>query len=69
MLQSPVAAQLAVQAGWTYEVRLVILLSRAAQDAFARTHSLETNMPLACLPRYLHSPQGFSLFRPTTGVH
>ena len=66
-LQRPVVAQLTLQAGLTYKVRLEILLSRAAQDASARTHSLELNMPLACLPRHLRSPQAFSLFRPFSG--
>ena len=32
--------------GLTYEVRLEILLSKAAQDASARTHSLEPSMQL-----------------------
>ncbi len=60
-LRGALAAQLPLQASLTYEVRLEILLSRAAQDASARTHSLELNMPLECLPRHLHSPERRSL--------
>ena len=44
-----------------------ILLSKAAQDASARTHSLGLNMPLACLPIPLHSPEWRSLLRPIAG--
>lgn len=63
-LREPLMAQLAVQTALSHEVRLAILLSKAAQDASARTHSLELNMPLACLPRHLNSSGARSLFSP-----
>ena len=47
-LRESLAAQEAFNRS-TRPIGQLILLSRAAQDAFARTHIQELNMPLACL--------------------